>query len=356
MAAFFCATKAPLPVTACSERNAILKKRGVLVGCGYFARIHMEAWNRLRDSASIEACCDIEQSKALAFGQEHGIERVYDDLRQMLEQEKPDFIDVVTRPDTHFEACAAAADLGIAVLCQKPLAPTLEAAVELVEYCEQRQVRLMANENWRWQAWYRELRKLLDSGIIGKPFYFALRHRIADGIGPAPYARQPYFVTMPRLLLIETMIHFIDTARFLVGELQLRDALLRRVNPHVAGEDVVLLTFEGEHGLTGMIDGNRLSAAEQEGPVMADMRIEGVDGVLSLHGDGRIWIRPVEGPPREHVYTLPAQGYRGDSVYNTLRHFLASLSTGAPFETSGRDYLVTTKLIFDAYNKAGWPG
>lgn len=322
------------------------------MGCGYFARIHMDAWNRLKDLVSIEACCDIEQDKALVFGHEHGITRGYYDYRRMFAREKPDFVDVVTRPDTHFEVCAAAADLGIPVLCQKPLAPTLEEAERLVEYCEQRSVRLMANENWRWQAWYRQLKALLDSGIIGKPFYFTLRHRVPDGIGEHPYARQPYFVTMPRLLLIETMIHFIDTARFLVGELTLRDALLRRVNPHVIGEDVVLLIFEGD-GFTGVIDGNRLSAAEQEGPVMGDMRIEGEHGVLSLHGDGRIWIRPVEGPPREHVYTLPAIGYRGDSAYHTLRHFTECLISGASFETSGREYLKPTKLVFEAYQKAG---
>lgn len=333
--------------------NQHKKQRGVIAGCGYFARIHMEAWNRMRDTVAIEACCDIEQDKAFHFGNQHGITRGYYDYRRMLKNEKPDFVDIVTRPDTHFEIAAAAADLGIAVLCQKPLAPMLEQSEQLVDYCEQRNVPLMANENWRWQAWFRELKSLLDSGIIGKPFYFALRHRVPDGVGEHPYARQPYFAEMPRLLVIETMIHFIDTARFLLGELTLRDALLRRVNPHVRGEDVVLLTFEGD-GFTGMIDGNRLSAAEQEGPVMGDMRIEGEHGALSLRGDGRIWILPVDAPAREHAYTLPTIGYRGDSAYHTLRHFLDCLTAGRPFEASGREYLKTTRLVFEAYRKAGW--
>lgn len=122
---------------------------------------------------------------------------------------------------------------------------------------------------------------------------------------------------------------------------------------HVRGEDVVLLTFEGD-GFTGMIDGNRLSAAEQEGPVMGDMRIEGEHGTLSLRGDGRIWILPIDGPAREHTYALPTLGYRGDSAYHTLHHFLECLAAGRPFETSGREYLKTTRLVFDAYRKAGW--
>ncbi|MBL8177265.1 MAG: Gfo/Idh/MocA family oxidoreductase [Bryobacterales bacterium] len=333
--------------------NPPQRLRGALIGCGYFARIHMEAWQRLRDLASIEACCDIEPERASSFGGAHGIARSYDDYRRMLLREKPDFVDIVTRPDTHFEIAAAAADLGIPILCQKPLAPALEGAEQMVEYCEARGVRLMANENWRWQAWFRELKALLGSGVIGKPFYFALRHRVPDGVGEHPYARQPYFVEMPRLLLIETMIHFIDTARFLLGDLALHSAILRRVNPHVRGEDVVLLTFEGD-GLAGMIDGNRLSPAEQEGPVMGDMRIEGDAGTLSLDGGGRIYIRPVDGPMREHSYALPVAGYRGDSAYQTLRHFVECLHSGREFETSGREYLKTTRLVFEAYDKAGW--
>lgn len=328
--------------------------RGVMVGCGYFGGVHLEGWARLKDLAVIEAVCDTDKDLAQSRADRHGIPRVYTDYRQMLEDERPDFVDIVTRPDLHQEMTCAAADLGIAVLCQKPLAPSMDEAQQMVRYCEARGVRLMANENWRWQAWYREMKKLLDAGVIGTPYYFSLRHRTADGVGPNAYARQPYFHTMPRLLLIETMIHFLDTSRFLLGDLTVRSCDMRRVNPKVQGEDVVLLVLEGSGGLLGMVDGNRLSRSEHEGQVMGDARIEGSQGTLSLRGDGRIFIRPLEGEEREHVYPIPTIGYRGDSVYHTHRHFLECLHSGAAFETDGKDYLQTMKLVFDGYGLAGW--
>ncbi len=329
-------------------------KRGVMVGCGYFGGVHLEGWARLKDLASIVAVCDTQRDLAEARAQKHGIGRVYTDYTEMLEHEHPDFVDIVTRPDLHHAMTCAAADWGIAVLCQKPIAPSLEEAEQMVQYCDSRGVRLMANENWRWQAWYREMKQLLDSGIIGKPFYFSLRHRTNDGAGANSYARQPYFRTMPRLLLIETMIHFLDTARFLMGELIVRSCQMRRVNPAVSGEDVVQLVLEGSNGLLGMVDGNRLSRAEQEGQVMGDARIEGTEGTLSLQGDGRIFIRPIEGQSREHAYPIPTIGYRGDSVYHTHRHFLECLNSGVSFESSGADYLKTMKLMFDGYELAAW--
>lgn len=327
--------------------------KGVVVGCGYFAGIHLDGWVRLNDLCSIAAVCDIDRKAAERRAGEYGVERTYTDYVEMFETERPNFVDVVTRPDLHLEVVRAAAERGITVLCQKPLAPDYAGAEAIVACCEQYNVRLMANENWRWQAWYRELKRLLDEGAIGKPFYFTLRHRIADGVGPMPYPRQPYFSTMDKLLLIETMIHFIDTARFLMGDLRVRACEMRRVNPAVQAEDVVLMVMEGADGLLGTIDGNRLSHAEQDGEVMGDARIEGERGALSLRGDGRIFARPVTGEGREHFYSIPTIGYRGDSVYHTLRHFLTCLRDGSEFESHGRDYLKTTQLVFDGYRMAG---
>jgi predicted dehydrogenase len=331
-----------------------MSKQGLLVGCGYFAGIHLDAWKRLMDRAQIVAVCDIDREKAEQRALAFGIPHVYTDVSEAMRRTRPHFVDIVTRPDTHAEICRAAIGHGSAVLCQKPLAPTLEEAEQMVAACAEQNVPLMVNENWRWQPWYRELKRLLDAGTIGRPHYLALRHRMSDGVGEQPYPRQPYFSQMPRLLLIETMIHFLDTARFLVGELSVRHAVLRRLNPHVVGEDLLVLVLEGGEQLTAVIDGNRLSEPEQDGTVMGDARIEGSLGTLSLLGDGRIFVRPIGGSPVEHRYRIPTHGYRGDSAYATLSHFIDCLESGAPFETSGPDYLQTSRLVFDAYRMAGW--
>ncbi|MEO0763052.1 MAG: hypothetical protein AAFZ09_14815, partial [Pseudomonadota bacterium] len=59
-----------------------------------------------------------------------------------------------------------------------------------------------------------------------------------DGQGPDAYhARQPYFQRMPRFLVHETAVHWIDTFRYLMGEAETVYADLRRLNPAIAGED-----------------------------------------------------------------------------------------------------------------------
>ncbi len=50
------------------------------------------------------------------------------------------------------------------LLCQKLFCQSLEEARQVVEFCDQASVRLMINENWRWQAWYRKAKEVMDSG------------------------------------------------------------------------------------------------------------------------------------------------------------------------------------------------
>ena len=140
---------------------------------------------------------------------------------------------------------------------------------------------LVVHENFRWQPWYREAKRLLDAGALGAPHSIAFRLRPGDGQGPRAYLdRQPYFQQMPRLLVYETAIHFIDTFRFLLGEVAAVTARLRRINPAIEGEDAGYIVFEFERGASGLFDGNRANdhvAADQR-RTMGEMWLEGAAG------------------------------------------------------------------------------
>src|SRR6267154_2325087 len=74
--------------------------RGALIGCGFFARNHMEAWRR-EPRAEIVAVCDLDPARARAMASRFGIERVYADAADMLKSETLDFVDVATTAPSH---------------------------------------------------------------------------------------------------------------------------------------------------------------------------------------------------------------------------------------------------------------
>ena len=192
--------------------------RGVTIGAGYFSRFQHEAWSRIPE-VQIVAVCDQAEERARAIQEQFGIANRYTNWTEMLDREKPDFVDIITPPATHEEICAYASRRAIHIICQKPLAPTMEEATRMVETAEAASVRLMVHENFRWQPWYRKIKELQIAGTIGDFTHIHMLSRFGDGWGERAYLdRQPFFRDYPRLLIYETGVHFIDTFRFLLGE------------------------------------------------------------------------------------------------------------------------------------------
>src|SRR5690606_34749521 len=152
--------------------------------------------------------------------------------------------------------------------------------------------RFMVHENFRHQPWHREIKRLLADGVIGETLHsLTFRTRLGDGWGSDAYlARQPYFREMPRLLVHETGVHFIDTFRFLAGEIDEVYAILRRLNSAICGEDACLLTFRFSNGAVGVWDANRFNDSSAQDPryTFGEFLVEGDRGAIRLYSGGRL--------------------------------------------------------------------
>jgi predicted dehydrogenase len=182
----------------------------------------------------------------------------------------------------------------------------------------------------------------------------AFRLRPGDGQGPQAYLdRQPYFQQMPEFLVRETAVHFIDTFRFLMGEVRAVTARLRRLNPVIAGEDSGLLIFEFDDERTGLFDGNRLNEhpAENLRRTMGELWLEGERGVMRMDGDARLRWQPHQGVEAEHAYDDGAgRGAFGGASTALQAHVLAHLRQGAPLENGARDYLANLHVQAAVYH------
>ena len=214
----------------------------------------------------------------------------------------------------------------------------------------------MVHENFRFQPWHREIKRLLANQTIGdRLLSLTCRSRMGDGYGDDAYlSRQPYFREMERLLVHETGVHFIDLFRFLAGEIDEVYAVLRRLNPVISGEDTGLLTFRFHSGAVGVWDANRYNQATAVDPrlTLGEFLIEGNGGSIRLSGDARMTIQSLGGTEVEHPYSWTGTGFAGDCVCQTQRHFTQQLLAGAPFETSGFEYLKTLTVQEAVYQSA----
>lgn len=328
--------------------------RGLVIGAGYFASFHLDAWSRIPE-VELTAVCDRNEARARELAARSGVPRVYSDARAALDAERPDFVDIVTPPDTHEDLCREAAARGVPILCQKPLAPTLDAARRIVALAAEAGVRLLVHENFRWQPWYRRVKQLQRDDDIGVFTHVQIVTRLGDGWGDDAYlARQPYFRDYPQLLVFETGVHFIDTFRFLLGEVTSVYAQLRRLNPVIAGEDAGQIVLRFDSGATAIWDANRYNESESVSPryTFGEMRIDGMGGHVTLDGTGRLRLKRLGQPARDLAYVHEDRGFGGDCVYHLQQQAAAALRDGTPFETEGREYLKTMAVAEAAYISA----
>jgi predicted dehydrogenase len=350
-----------------------------MLGTGSISYHHLVAWQRM-PGVEIVALCNRTIEKARRRADQFGIDQahVYSEHEALLDSEELDFVDIATAPAIHRTQVEAAAARGVPIICQKPLAPTLEDAQAMIDVCDRAAVLLSVNENWRWRTWYREVKRMLDEQRIGKVRYvrIASHYNVTlprpDGEAPDLFTAQAYTQTMPKLILLEWGVHLIDTLRMLFGEVDWVYSYMDKVSPLCAGEDRAFLVL-GYGEVMANIDISWASIVPERLPsVLEDMVIEGDEGSIALvpnqgQGDliyiadwgGATLLRPggkrIGSPYR--VTVRPA--HDGDQAaayqagYDAAQgHFVECLRAGREPETVATDNLRTLRAMFAAYDSA----
>ena len=97
--------------------------RVAIIGCGFFAQNHLNGWRDLAaEGIELVAVCDIDSRKAEAAAKTFGVSRFYTDAYALLGKEQIDFVDIVTRMESHLHMVKLAAAHGVDIILQKPLA------------------------------------------------------------------------------------------------------------------------------------------------------------------------------------------------------------------------------------------
>lgn len=310
-----------------------------LIGYKFMGRAHSNAYRQvvpfmsppLRPRMKVICGRDRQGVEEAAFAL--GWEEAATDWQQVVERDDIALVDISTPGDSHPEIAIAAARAGKAILCEKPLANTLDEAESMQAAVEKAGVVNMVCHNYRRAPAVMLAKRMIDNGEIGE-----IRHY--RGTYLQDWVLDPELPLLWRFrkekagsgALGDIASHSIDLARFLVGEIT-----------EVAGD---LETFIEERPL--------VDDPDQKGPVTVDDAAAAVlrfaNGALGTIEATRL------AAGRKNYNRFEINGTRGSLVFNLERmNELEVFLLSDPPTTQGFRTILVTEAAHHPYVEAWWP-
>lgn len=231
--------------------------RYALIGCGRISPNHiMAAKNNNLDFA---AMCDIDPKMMKDKTEKFGLDSVhqYTDYQEMLEKEKPELVAIATWSGEHARIALDCLDAGCNVIVEKPIALSLADADRIIAKANEKNLKVCANHQNRFNKSIQKIRTALEAGRFGKMFYGTAT--IRWNRNQDYYKQAPWRGTWEEDggALMNQCIHNIDLLRWMMGdEVDTVYGMTDRLShPYIDCEDLGIAVIKFRNGSYGIIEG-----------------------------------------------------------------------------------------------------
>jgi predicted dehydrogenase len=279
-------------------------------------------------------------------------DRCFESLNEAIAATQPEALLNTTALAGHVPVTTAALTAGLHVLVEKPFAPTLRAAEELVDMAAARNVVLMVSQNYRYFPAPRAIAALVRGSELGKLHQVSIDFR-RDST-PRPNGRSRHHLE-EQPLLVDMSIHHFDLLRLILnGEAE--RIYCEAWNPEwtaFSGPTVALATINFEHDVVVSYRGSWISAGTPTSWA-GEWRFEFENGEVA-------WTSRDDDMTHDQVQVRPRSGDRRSATlqpmsrtgpWGTLAEFATAVRTDQEPETSGRNNLGTIALMSAAVESA----
>lgn len=311
-----------------------------LVGVGFMGRMHANVYSLL-DKANLVACVSKHEDSRTKFASDFGI-KAYASMEEMIDAESLDAVDICLPTYLHRDFTVRALNAGVHVMCEKPMALTLEDADAMIAAADSSGKSLMIGHCIRFWPEYAALKQLVDAGSLGRLLSLNLTR-----FGAFPSWSAENWLANPALAgggVLDMHIHDTDFAHYVLGSPETQSSW-GTVDDRGASHVFTTMTYgktivhlEGGWNLPSSAPfKHAFRAIFERGMAMMDA------GPLTIYEDGK---EPVI--PEFPKMNASGGGNISDlgGYFHELNYFVNKLSDGQPFEVvtpaSSRASLATT--------------
>lgn len=227
-----------------------MKKLGVgIVGLGYAGRKHFQAYES-HPKVRIKAVCDLNKNRLQPFSEK--VELCTQNYEEMLKRRDIEMISICTPNYLHAAQAIKALKADKHVLCEKPLAPSIENCEKIIEVLEKRKhLKFMVGQILRFSPLFRAIKRLYDEGELGEAFFAEsdYLHNVEGRIKEWwEDKRNPHFA------LLGGGSHPVDLLRWIVGDIEEVYALSNhKVLSDFPYDDSIIMNFKFKNGCLGKV-------------------------------------------------------------------------------------------------------
>lgn len=232
--------------------------RYAVIGCGRISPNHIEAAKN--NGLNIVALCDIVpermQEKITGFHLNQDTPQ-YTDYREMLEKEKPELVAVCTESGKHAQIALDVIAAGCNVIIEKPIALSLEDADRIIALAKEKNVKVCACHQNRFNKSVRKIREAVEEGRFGRMLHGTAHIRWNRGKAYYDQAKWRGTWEQDGGALMNQCIHNIDLLRWMMGD-EAEEVFAYTDNlthPFIEAEDVGLALVRFRSGAYGIIEG-----------------------------------------------------------------------------------------------------
>lgn len=314
-----------------------------IAGAGFMGATHAAGWAAA--GATLAGFLAQTPAEAARLAEQYGAQ-VYPDLAALLAD--VDVIDICAPTDRHAELALAAAAAGRHVVCEKPLARTLDEGRAMLAACRRAGVQLLVGHVVRFFPEYALAQRRVAEGAVGRPAVLRLaRGSVRPGWSAGGWLLDP---RRSGGLLLDMMIHDYDYARWVAGE------VLQVYAKHVAGSrpdtglDYALAILTHAGGAISHIAG---SWAYPPPTFRTGLEIAGDAGLICHDSAASAPVEALLGQvPGGAAAVLPGSPLSEDPYTTQIKAFHAALSDGPPPRVSAADGLAALQIGLAALESA----
>lgn len=234
--------------------------RYALIGCGRIATNHIKA--AINNQLEITAVCDIQVNHIEALLEKHGLQeddsiKRYMDYKTMIEEVKPEMVSIATESGIHAEIAIFCINHGVHVIVEKPMAMSMEDANEIIRLSEEKNVKVSACHQNRFNIAVQEMRQALEAGRFGKLSHGSIHVRWNRNKNY--YTQAPWRGTWAQDggALMNQCIHGIDLLRWTFGgEVEeVYGQTRQQFHDYLEAEDVGMAVVKFKNGAIATIEG-----------------------------------------------------------------------------------------------------